>query len=192
MARIKPPAVLVAGAHCPRIRRRARSPQSSVGRSIPPRDDRQWSLRTVLSKTGSLYDPGAMWQELTPFLDALVLDGRPKTMLAERFRLLRGRPIFSFNDVTGCGRTWPTKVWRRHIGVGEHMVRALWHQLMHEEAADEQWIALALCGQSSPRTAEHYVVKGARIRAVRRARSTLQAARARRLVGPEGPAASTA
>jgi hypothetical protein len=73
---------------------------------------------------------------------------------------------------------WISTVWRRHIGTGEHIIRTLWHEDAAEDG--ETWMALALCGQRSARTAKHYTVKAARKRAAKRGRGLLKQARQRR------------
>lgn len=49
--------------------------------------------------------------------------------------------------------------------------------MMFASEDDDQWIALALCGQGNGRTAQEYILKGRRKRAGRRARAKLQAHR---------------
>jgi hypothetical protein len=78
---------------------------------------------------------------------------------------------------TDCCELWPTKVWTRHFGIGAHIVRSLWHQMMFESEDDEQYVALALCGQGNGRTGMEYIMKGNRRRAVRRGRAKLRSAR---------------
>jgi hypothetical protein len=78
---------------------------------------------------------------------------------------------------TDCGENWPSKVWTRHFGIGAYIVRSLWHQMMYENEDDEQYIALALCGQGHGRIAMDYIVKGNRRRAERRGRARIRAAR---------------
>ena len=51
--------------------------------------------------------------------------------------------------------------------------------MMFESETDEQWIALALCGQGNGRTAQAYILAGARSRASRRGRAKVREHRMR-------------
>jgi hypothetical protein len=137
-----------------------------------------WSLDIVTSKTGSTYRRAALWPELTPFLDAVIMLDMPACNVWEACARRAGTPLFSRDrgnlDVHVA---WPTKCWRRHFGIGEHIIRSLWHTMMFESEDDDQWIALALCGQGNGRTAKEYILKGNCNRAGRNARAKLQAHR---------------
>jgi hypothetical protein len=139
-----------------------------------------WSLSIVTEKTEAPYDRPRLWPELTPFLDAVILLSAPGGDFWSGYdgRSMPSTTIFS-QDLgrTDCYLTWPTKVWTRHFGIGAHIVRSLWHQMMFESEDDEQYIALALCGQGNGRTAMEYIMKGNRLRAGRRGRAKIRAAR---------------
>ncbi len=137
-----------------------------------------WSVDLRCEKLGNGY-VAELWPELTPFLDAVVLAGRPPGALVERIRDLDGQCLFSRHG-RKLGDTWISTVWRRHIGIGEHIIRTIWH----EEALDDAdtWMALVICGQQGgTSTARHYQVKQERRQARRRAKSLLRSARNRRL-----------
>lgn len=139
-----------------------------------------WSLSVVTGKTDALYERPRLWPELTPFLDAVVLLAAPGGNFWAGYdaRGAPSTPVFSQNfGETDCCESWPSKVWTRHFGIGSHIVRSLWHQLMFESEDDDQYIALALCGQGHGRTAMAYIMQGNRKRAVRRGRAKIRAAR---------------
>lgn len=89
-----------------------------------------------------------------------------------------GTPLFTKDfGWTGLSGDWISDVWEKHVGCGAHIVRTLWHHLCWESDQDSTWVALALCGQDSDRTAREYRVQGARARAVRDGRGLLRTAR---------------
>ena len=136
-----------------------------------------WTVDLRCEKMGNDY-VAELWPELTPFLDAVVLAGRSHGALAARIRKLDGEYLFAKLGKK-LGEGWISKAWRRHIGIGEHIVRTLWH----EEALDNEdtWMALVLCGQEGGgRTARHYQVKQQKRQAGKRAKSLMRAARGRR------------
>ncbi|MDH2329082.1 hypothetical protein QCN27_19740 [Cereibacter sp. SYSU M97828] len=138
------------------------------------RHDGYWSLDIVTQKTGLAYHRDRLWPELTPFLDALAHMDLPVMPLHEACDRKLGTPIFSRKgDGRRTGDVWPSKCWRRNFGTGEHIVRSLWHTMMFESEEDDQWIALALCGQGNGRTAKHYTLEGRQKRAARRGRGLI-------------------
>lgn len=140
-------------------------------------DRETWTVDLRCGKMGNDY-VAELWPELTPFLDAVVLAGRPDGALAKRVREINGAHLFSKYG-RKLGERWISTAWRRHIGTGEHIVRTLWH----EEALDDAdtWMSLVLCGQEGgSRTARHYQVKQEKRQAGRRAKSLMRAARERR------------
>ncbi|MFG6579715.1 hypothetical protein ACGYK1_09955 [Sulfitobacter sp. 1A13191] len=64
-----------------------------------------------------------------------------------------------------------------------HIIRSLWHSLMFECEDNDQWIALALCGQGNGRTAQHHIFEGRENRSSRRGRAKIQALRQRHAIG---------
>lgn len=139
-----------------------------------------WSLSIVTEKTGAPYERPRLWPELTPFLDAIILLSAPGGDFWSGYdaRSMPSTTVFSRNlGKTDCHLGWPSKAWRRHFGIGAHIVRSLWHQMMFESEDDDQYIALALCGQGNERTAMEYIMKGNRVRARRRGRAKIRASR---------------
>jgi hypothetical protein len=137
-----------------------------------------WSLTTDIRKTGGDYDRGDLWPELTPFLDALIEVDAPGGDLWTGYDARQGMPLFTEDfGATGLSGDWISDVWQEHVGCGAHIIRTLWHQICWDQDDDSTWVALALCGQAAPRTAEHYTVKGQRRRALTDGRRLIQAAR---------------
>jgi len=149
-----------------------------LGRTLV-RDAEGWRLALATRKTGLRYESDHLWPEVGDILDAYLLDGAPAEQLRRRVAARDGTPFFSFDDgTTGVAIRWPSQVWRRHFGTGEHIVRTLWHQLCYLTEPDKVWMALALCGQASERTAQEYRLKAGRRAVCSRAQSLVRAARA--------------
>lgn len=139
-----------------------------------------WSLRIVTRKGERPYHRPELWPELTPFLDALIMLDMTGSDFWEAYEAKRGMPLFSRDGGDSSpGTSWPTRCWHRHFGIGAHIVRSLWHSLMFESENDDQWIALALCGQGNGRTSQHYILEGRKRRSSRRGRAKIQALRQR-------------
>jgi hypothetical protein len=151
-----------------------------------------WSLQIDTDKTGLTYHRPQLWDELTPVLDALVTLDMPGLDVWTAYERREGTPIFSRDGgTTGVAVGWPSQCWRRHFGIGAHIIRTLWHSWTFASEDDEQYVALVLSGQTNARTAEHYVAEGARQRASRRGRGKVQEARRRnaaRTIGNQGAA----
>ena len=116
-----------------------------------------WSLHIKTQKTGGVYNRDELWSELTPFLDALIIEDAPGRDLWTGYKLRLNTPIFSRDGgQTGLTGDWISDVWFDHFGCGAHMVRTLWHENVFEEDDSKEWIALSLCGQKSERMARVY------------------------------------
>lgn len=137
-----------------------------------------WSLHIVTRKGERTYHRPELWPELTPFLDALIMLDMPGSDFWEAYGGKCGIALFSRDGGESSPSTsWPTRCWHRHFGIGAHIIRSLWHSLMFESENDDQWIALALCGQGNGRTAKHYILEGRKKQSARRGRAKLQALR---------------
>lgn len=142
------------------------------------RNATSWSLKIRTQKGDIDYHRPELWPELTPFLDAVLMLDLRDCSVEDAMELKSGTDLFSRDGgKTGVYVSWPTRCWLRHYGIGEHIVRTLWHTMMFESEDDDQWIALALCGQKGIRTAMHYVVAGRHRRATRRGRDKIRALR---------------
>jgi hypothetical protein len=128
-----------------------------IGREIV-RDEQGWRLRLEQKKNQQRYHL-LVWPEVAEMLDALLLDGRSPEALGQRLKELDGCYLFSWDGgSTPVDDLWPTKVWIRHFGVGEHYVRSLWCSYYAEEDPDNAWAASALVGHGSERTRQAYDV----------------------------------
>ncbi|MDF3355590.1 hypothetical protein HKX17_17615 [Sulfitobacter sp. KE34] len=137
-----------------------------------------WSLHIVTRKGERTYYRPELWPELTPFLDALIMLDMAGSDFWEAYEGKCGMALFSRDGGESSPSTsWPTRCWHRHFGIGAHIIRSLWHSLMFESENDDQWIALALCGQGNGRTAKHYILEGRKKQSARRGRAKLQALR---------------
>tara|TARA_R110001592_G_scaffold107373_2_gene300633 strand:+ start:97 stop:1443 length:1347 start_codon:yes stop_codon:yes gene_type:complete len=109
------------------------------------------------SKTGS-HLSGPLAPILTPFLDALVLQGRHEALLPQirRDAIVRRDPVFPKANgemrSPGCLSTR----WRYHVGTGSIISRTRVHTLLGMMGERGVRAALALCAQTSPRTAAWY------------------------------------
>jgi integrase len=128
-----------------------------IGRDVV-RGAEGWSLATRQAKTGHPYCIDRLWTEVGVILDTLVLDGHPETALAERLRTRDGMPLFTQDGQTPADDQWPTKVWRRHFGIGAHIVRTLWASFYAENDPAQAWAASAMLGHSDPRSRKDYEV----------------------------------
>lgn len=143
------------------------------------RDATGWSMALVTQKTSGDYERPELWPELSKFLDELVVLEAPGGELWRGYDARQGTPLFSRDGgATALTGEWISDVWYEHVGTGEHIVRALWHQLAYDSDTDRTWMALALCGQrGGGRTAAEYYEKNQRARAVRAGRHALASLR---------------
>lgn len=137
-----------------------------------------WALHIVTQKTERPYHRPDLWPELTPFLDALIMLDISGVEFWEAYESKDGMALFSRDGgVTFPATAWPSTCWRRHFGTGAHIIRSLWHSMMFESENDDQWIALALCGQGNGRTAQHYILDARKKRASRQGRAKIKSLR---------------
>ena len=143
------------------------------------RDVEGWSLAIRTRKTGAEYERPDIWLEVGRHLDALVVMDAPGGDLWTGYDMRAGTPLFTLDGgVGGLSADWVSDVWGTHTGHGAHIVRTLWHdELLVAGGERDTWLALALCGQSSERTARHYRTRAARRSAGQRGRGLLAAAR---------------
>lgn len=119
--------------------------------------DGYYRLDVTTSKTGSRLS-GPLAPILTPFLDALILQGRhPDLLPTLRDEAMKRRdPVFPKSN---GGMRSPRSLaasWRAHVGTGSIISRTRIHTLLGELGEHGVRAALALCAQSSDRTAAWY------------------------------------
>jgi len=146
-----------------------------IGRELE-RTTEGWRLAIDQEKTGAPYEMRRLWPEVGEMLDCLVLGGRDELHLWPRLEALSGRALFAWDDnhAEPVDDGWPTKVWRRHLGVGAHTVRSLWATHYAEEAPAESWATSDLLGHGSGRTREAYEVRVRRQRGVGRTQELIE------------------
>lgn len=153
----------------------------AIGRHLT-RSATGWRIAIGTRKTGAIYERD-LWQELTPFLDEVIRLDAPGGDLWAGYDLRSGGRLFSFDGGrTGAAADWVSSVWQERLGTGAHLVRTLWHELALDGEDDRTWVALALCGQRSEKTAAEYQLRRTRVANVRSARGLLRAARSEAMV----------
>lgn len=130
------------------------------------RSDARWRLTLVQEKNKVPYG-GWIWPKVGSLIDGLVLDGHDHAALGQRLEALAGRYLFSPDGGRShVARGWPSAVWRRHFGVGEHYIRSLWCTYYAEKDPENAWAASALLGHGSERTRRHYEVNVRRTKSI--------------------------
>nr|WP_321443462.1 hypothetical protein [uncultured Cohaesibacter sp.] len=124
-----------------------------------------WEMNIETQKTGGEYHRSLLYPEITPFLDALIMEDAPGRHIEAGYTARIGTPIFSRdNGRTGLSGDWISDVWFEYFGCGAHISRTLWHEEVHDENSSKTYIALELCGQKDPKTANQYLVRDMRKR----------------------------
>jgi len=146
-----------------------------IGRELD-RTTEGWRLAIDQEKTGTIYELRRLWPEVGEMLDCLVLGGRDESHLWPRLGALSGRALFAWDDdhAEPVDDGWPTQVWRRHLGVGVHIVRSLWATHYAEEAPAESWAASDLLGHRSGRAREAYEIRVRRQRGAVRTQELIE------------------
>lgn len=101
---------------------------------------------------------GGLHKVLTPFLDALVLRGLDPVWLNEMRRRSSAGDLPLFRDVDGrmLARSYPSTVWRKHMGTGAHISRSRVHTELGQLGPEGVEAALALEAQRDERSRLHY------------------------------------
>jgi len=102
--------------------------------------------------------PGSIHPKMTPFIDALVLQGNDPNYLdsfrehVERIK----RPLFVHPNGAACSKNYVTRVWSECFGTGAHIARTLMHDFFGAKGEEGVSKALIICDQYSPETQEPY------------------------------------
>lgn len=120
---------------------------------------------------------GRLHPDLTPFLDALILQGvDPIHLGVMRARACEGQlPVFRTVDGRILSAGYPSSVWRRHFGTGAHITRTRIHSefaLLGPEAVEA---GIALTAHKDPRSKEEYRTSAASVRAQERGQDMIEA-----------------
>jgi len=102
--------------------------------------------------------PGPLAPILTPYLDALILQGRDERLLPQlRKQAAMARlPVFPKSGGRARGVDSLSERWRAHLGVGSGISRTRIHTMLGNLGEHGVRAALALCAQRSARTARWY------------------------------------
>ena len=147
-----------------------------IGESLT-RSATGWRIRIRTAKTGKMHER-ALWPEITPFLDTVIAMDAPGAELWSGYDTRQGTCFFSIDGGrSGMRADWISSVWQRHLGIGAHIVRTLWHELVRGADEDLTFVALGLCAQVSERTARAYRLTHTRAADLRQGRALLRAAR---------------
>lgn len=149
-----------------------------IGESLT-RSATGWHVAIRTAKTGLPHER-PLWPEVGPFLDAVIKVDAPGAEFWPGYDARCGSNFFSIDGGrTGMRADWVSSVWQHHLGIGAHIVRTLWHELVRDETEDRTHVALGLCAQRSERTAKAYRLEHTRSADIRRGRVLLRAARER-------------
>jgi hypothetical protein len=149
-----------------------------------------YRLNLMTSKTGSRLS-GPLAPILTPFLDALILQGRDATLLpALRHDAMKRRdPVFPKSNGGMRSPRSLAERWRVRVGTGSIISRTQIHTLLGELGERGVRAALALCAQSSKRTAAWYQSEALGRRRMALSQELLDGLIGRDISGVEGAAA---
>jgi len=117
----------------------------------------RYRLEVQTSKTGHLLKTDLI-ELLTPFLDALILQGCDERFLPSLRRQAIEQKTYVFAHANGRALS-PDRVanlWARHVGCKPHIARTLVHTELGKLGPEGVAQALALCAQRDPRTARFY------------------------------------
>lgn len=128
----------------------------NFGTNIVWSGDEYWIDTRTQKTKAPVYGP--LPHFLTPFIDAVLLQGREPSLIeklrteAERAR----RPLFLKGNGKPPMRSFVSHVWSAHFNTGNHIARTLVHDTLGKKGIEGVAEALALCAQRDPRTALFY------------------------------------
>jgi len=101
---------------------------------------------------------GRLHKRLTPFLDAVLLQGVDPAYLPEMYDLAVEQGRYLLRDVDGraLAAKYPSSVWRAHMGTGAHISRTRIHSELGRLGPEGVEAALALCAQADFATRKDY------------------------------------
>jgi len=117
----------------------------------------RYRIMVKTSKTGHTLQSDLV-ELLTPFLDALLLQGCDERFLPTLRRQAVEARTYVFAHANGRALS-PNRVanlWARHVGCKPHIARTLVHTELGKLGPDGVAQALALCAQRDPKTAQFY------------------------------------
>lgn len=126
------------------------------GKHLSYRDGR-YLLNKAITKTGAWFT-GKLHSILDPFIEALLLRGRPPALLPQlrEAAIQEEAPLFPKSNGAARSVTGLSQRWNKRVGTGSVINRTRIHTLLGELGPAGVRAALALCAQRSYRTSEHY------------------------------------
>lgn len=126
------------------------------GKHLSHRDER-YHLDKAITKTGASFT-GKLHRILDPFIDALLLRGRPPALLPQlrEAAIQKEAPLFPKSNGAARSVIGLSRRWNKRIGTGSVINRTRIHTLLGDLGPVGVRAALALCAQRSYRTSEHY------------------------------------
>ena len=126
------------------------------GRHLTCQNDR-YHLSKAITKTAATFT-GKLHRILDPFIDALLLRGRPAAFLPQlREAAIRTKaPLFPKSNGAARSVAGLSRRWNRKIGTGSVISRTRIHTMLGELGPEGVRAALALCAQRVYQTSEHY------------------------------------
>ncbi|MCB1313882.1 MAG: hypothetical protein KDK29_19250 [Sedimentitalea sp.] len=117
----------------------------------------RYFIEVETGKTGRIFR-GPLCDFLTPFLDALLLNGRADAYLlrAREDAVANFLPVFAKANNDEMSDQRVKNIWYRHLGCGMHVTRARIHTELGKLGAKGVETALILCAQKDQKTAEYY------------------------------------
>lgn len=101
---------------------------------------------------------GRLHPGLVPFLDAMILIGVDPDYVDEMRAMAfkQGSFVLRASDGRALAASYPSDVWREHMGTGAHIARSRIHSELGRLGPEGVVSALALCAQADPETRHHY------------------------------------
>lgn len=117
----------------------------------------RYIIEVETGKTGRVFR-GPLCDFLTPFLDALLLNGRADAYLfqAREDAIDNSLPVFAKANNDDMSDKRIKNIWYRHLGCGMHITRARIHTELGKLGAKGVETALILCAQIDKKTAQYY------------------------------------
>ena len=137
-------------------------------------DGERYHIHVLTSKCDEDFR-GPVHPGLNAFIDPLILRGAAPQYLGElREACMRsGRPVFVKACGTGVGYGYVSDIWRRHLGTGAHISRTRVHTELARLGPEGVEMALALCAQRSPKSAEKYHAESVKLCSLERSNDAL-------------------
>ena len=137
-------------------------------------DGERYHIHVLTSKCDEDFR-GPVHPGLNAFIDPLILRGAAPQYLDElREACMRSsRPVFVKACGTGVGYGYVSDIWRRYLETGAHISRTRVHTELARLGPEGVEMALALCAQRSPKSAEKYHAESMKLCSLERSNDAL-------------------